>query len=99
MSVALAITTVSPTRSCDHFSCFWLGKVVCERQKHHSKRRKISAFEDFLEAEKGGAGAKTKAPTPSRPARRVGAIFYAIIARLTRPYVVRGDGRELVAES
>jgi hypothetical protein len=28
MRVALAATTVSPTRSCDHFSCFWLGKVV-----------------------------------------------------------------------
>jgi hypothetical protein len=45
MRVALAITTVSPTRSCDHFSCFWLGKVVCKRQKHHSKRDRISGFE------------------------------------------------------
>ena len=30
--VRLAMTTVSPTRNCDHFSCFWLGKVVYERQ-------------------------------------------------------------------
>jgi hypothetical protein len=75
--------------------------VVCERQKHHSKRRKISAFEDFLEAEKGGAGAKTKAPTPSRPVRRVGAIFYAIIAFLTRPtrFVVMAESWWLKAES
>src|SRR6266536_3113604 len=36
--VTLANTTVSPTRSCDHFSCFWLGNLVCERQKHHNKR-------------------------------------------------------------
>src|SRR5260370_23238845 len=42
MRVALATTTVSPTRSCDHLSCFWLGKVVCKRQKHHSKHRNIS---------------------------------------------------------
>jgi len=28
MRVALAAMTVSPTRSCDHLSCFWLGKVV-----------------------------------------------------------------------
>jgi hypothetical protein len=26
--VTLANRTVSPTRSCDHFSCFWLGKLV-----------------------------------------------------------------------
>src|SRR5258707_15795245 len=32
-SVTLATRTVSPTRSCDHFSCFWLGNVVCQR--HH----------------------------------------------------------------
>ena len=25
-SVRLATITVIPTRSCDHFSCFWLGK-------------------------------------------------------------------------
>jgi hypothetical protein len=30
--VMLANRTVSPTRSCDHFSCFWLGKVVSKRQ-------------------------------------------------------------------
>src|SRR5260370_32380133 len=42
MRVALATTTVSPTRSCDHLSCFWLGKVVCKRQKHHNKHRKNS---------------------------------------------------------
>jgi hypothetical protein len=41
MRVTLAATTVSPTRSCDHLSCFWLGKVVRKRQKHHSKHRQI----------------------------------------------------------
>ena len=40
--VTLANTTVSPTRSCDHFSCFWLGKVVSERQKHHTKQGQVS---------------------------------------------------------
>src|SRR5579862_21716 len=33
MSVMLATRTVSPTRSCDHLSCFWLGKGV--RGRHN----------------------------------------------------------------
>src|SRR5580700_6012750 len=32
MSVTLANRTVSPTRSCDHLSCFWLGKGLYKRQ-------------------------------------------------------------------
>src|SRR5208282_3312459 len=43
MSVALAATTVSPTRSCDHFSCFWLGKVVSKRHNIITKVSEIRA--------------------------------------------------------
>src|ERR1039458_8238627 len=78
-SVALAKRRVSPTRSCDHLSCFWLGKVVCKRQKHHNKRRGISALKSFWRVEKGGAAPKTKVPTPRvwlyGLAQRVGSFF------------------------
>src|SRR5258706_8973128 len=38
-SVMLAKTTVSPTRSCDHFNCFWLGTIVGKTTAgHHNKR-------------------------------------------------------------
>src|ERR1019366_6180545 len=41
---------------------------------------------DFLRPEKGGAYAKTKAPTLSRPVRGVGALFHANIAGLDRRF-------------
>src|ERR1039457_1902238 len=72
--VALANRTVSPTRSCDHFSCFWLGSGVSKR---HNIIANVAKFQDrrFLRAKKNGAGGKTKAPALSCPVRRVGASF------------------------
>src|SRR5450755_575949 len=35
--VTLANRTVSPTRSCDHLSCFWLGKGGHLTTEHNSK--------------------------------------------------------------
>jgi hypothetical protein len=70
--MTLAITTVSPTRSCDHLSCFWLGKVVSKRQKHNSKRRQIqgSRFSQAgFEVEKNKANTKKRAPTRSLSVR------------------------------
>src|SRR5208282_4746966 len=55
--VMLANTTVSPTRSCDHFSCFWLGKVVRKRQNIIAN---VAEFQGsrFLRVEKSQAGDK-----------------------------------------
>jgi len=84
-SVMLAKRRVSPTRSCDHLSCFWLGKVVCKRQKHDNKRRGISAFESLLRVEKGGECVKTKGPTPRVWSGAKSGNFYLNIARFTLP--------------
>src|SRR5580658_2464906 len=58
-SVTLANRTVSPTRSCDHLSCFWLGKVVSQTTEHNSKHHGISGSR-FLEAGKGLSGGKNE---------------------------------------
>jgi len=44
--IMLAATTVTPTRSCDHFSCFWLGKLTRDRKKHDSKPDSISGLQN-----------------------------------------------------
>jgi hypothetical protein len=77
MRVALATTTVSPTRSCDHFSCFWLGKVVCKRQKHHNKRRAISGFEIYWDA-----------PGMANWTQNEGLRFFAYGAKKREPFVL-----------
>src|ERR1035437_5668970 len=58
--VTLANRTVSPTRSCDHFSCFWLGKLVSKRQEHHSKHGGFR-MRDFSRLGKTRSLAPTKA--------------------------------------
>jgi len=67
-SVMLAKRRVSPTRSCDHLSCFWLGKVVCKRHKHHNKRRGIFSIREFLA---GGKDRDTRQSEGSHPSRLV----------------------------
>ena len=70
----LAARTVSPTRSCDHLSCFWLGKGSQNRKKHNNKHFQISGLEIFGRGNGHGNGGKTKAPTQP-PGERVEALL------------------------
>ena len=83
-SVTLANRTVSPTRSCDHFSCFWLGKVVRRRQEHNNKRGGIQEGENG----KLESGQK-KAPNSTHVSRRVGAFFSPEAGRLAGFQTIR----------
>src|SRR5208282_360576 len=87
-SVTLAIRTVSPTRSCDHFSCFWLGKVVSKRQKHHSKRHLISGFAIFCEWPRAEWRAKKEGSHFLAPGAKSGSPFYANSGSLTPLFAV-----------
>src|SRR5579864_4817799 len=46
-SVMLARRTVRPTRSCDHFNCFWLGKFSPEQRLHRSSPPSGCREQDF----------------------------------------------------
>src|SRR5207237_3294788 len=45
--VMLAKRMVRPTRSCDHFNCFWLGKFSPEQRLHRSSPPSGCREQDF----------------------------------------------------
>src|SRR5207245_9514214 len=76
MRVTLATITVTPTFSCDHFNCFWLGKFSPEQCHHSSPPARAIASRIWLHHNRPLGGASRQETRGCRNRKRVSTSRY-----------------------